>query len=292
MPRAVISCLLFAAVLIGAPAAVAATQRPHATSLRVYQDPSGPGTVAVIATVDLRGFARARDLTSATRKQHVRATLALSDGSSKVVASDRTLVHPLALRGHETRFDFRIPSRRAAALDTSGRVRVRIVLTLNGREAVVQAKARRGLARQGWGTCTFALFCPVVTPEPVPAPSVGFGTGDSSICLAFGGSGYASPFLYQITVVDSAENLLSGPDTPAVQASGAFTDTWNVQPAGGYMGEGGTLSVSGSVPAALLSAPPTTGTGPLVAGYAGPPLDDFGNPITLPYSAAITANDC
>lgn len=285
---------LIAAVAALAPAAALAAPAPKVTSLKIYRTPSGSdkGALTVIAMLDFTGFAKADDVAAGQARPLTRATVTLTGAHHRVVARDSVMVHPLAFRGAPERFDFRIPAARAKALDDA-KVRVRLVVRLKGRSATF-ATARAGTRRavRQFGPAGFCIvFCPV-SQTPPPAPGVAFGTVayDPTACLGFGASGYAQPFLYEITAWDAAQNAIIGGGDSAfnVAPSGAFSDAGAEQPAGNPGGDV-AVTLSGTVPADVLTAAPSAGTGPMVLYDSGAPFGQFANPLELPYQPNLAA---
>lgn len=290
----VASIALIAAVAALAPAAALAAPGPKVTSLKIYRTPAGPdkGALTVIAMLDYTRFAKAGDVVAGQAPPLTRATVTLTGAHHRVVARDSVMVHPLAYRGAPERLDFRIPAARAKALDDA-KVRVRLVVRVKGRSATL-ATARPGTRRtvRQFGLPSFCIiFCPV-NQTPPPAAGVAFGTVsyEPTACLGFGASGYAQPFLYEITAWDAADNGIIGGGNSAftVSPSGAFSDAGFEQPFGN---PGGDVSVtlSGTVPADVLTAAPSAGTGAMVMNDSGAPFGEFANPLVLPYQPNLAA---
>lgn len=295
MHRRLLTSLSILLVLAVAAPVAGAASGPTLTSMRVYREPAGPhaGLLAAIATVDLRGFVRAGDLPTATSGPRARATLLLTNSGKTVRVADSVRIHPAAGAGVPARFDFRIPASRALALGDAIRMKVRITVAIGGRSAAVRplgaGRATRQFGFGGFGGCVVSFICGV-SQQPAPAPNVAFASGNSLVCLAFNGSGYADPALYNVSFWDAAGNALGDSDDPSVAANGTWTDSFWWQPVGGYAENG--PSVTGTVPVAALQAPATSALGPLEVMYTGPQYGLFASPIVLPYSTAPTDNDC
>jgi len=287
--------LITAALFVAVPTALAAP--PTVKTFKTYLAPSGPdkGTLTVLVTVDYRHFATKTDIPRGKRPPRTWAILRLNDGTQTILAADTYRLSPSTRSGAPVRFRFVFPASKARKLDRAALLQVRLSVGLNGHAARLRLDrngARRS-TRQFGGFCLAAFFCGGIN-QPTPSQSVGFGDQDNNVCLSFSGAGYAGPSLGQPSIFDSAGNAVIGGGNSSftVAANGSFSDVGFEQPASTGGGGDITVTLSGSVPTAVLSAPASASTGPLVLNNSGAPWGEFSNPTTLPYSASNSTNDC
>ncbi len=285
--------LMTAALFVAVPTALAA--HPKVKTFKTYLAPSGPdkGTLTVLITADYRHFATKADVPAGKRPPRTWAILRLNDGAQTILAADTYRLSPSARSGAPVRFRFVFPAKKARELDRAALLKVRLSVGLKGHAAhqrLDRNGARRSTRQFDW--CALLLSCGA--DWPAPAAEVGFGTYSNSVCLIFNGSGgYAGPALSQLALWDGAGNALIGGGNSAflVAANGSFSDVGFEQPSSGGVGDI-TVTLSGSLPTSLLNAPANASTGPIVLYDSGAPWGEFSNPITLPYSASVSTNDC
>ena len=284
MNRRIIFFFVLAAVLVFP--ALAAAKAPTFRSFEIYRTPSGPdkGAITVITTLDYRGFAKAADFPAGTLPPVSQAIVTLTGANSAITARDVVRLHPRTRAGAPVRFDFRIPAAKARKLGDR-KVKVAFAISLRGRTTTFATKSKRA-TRQFFPFCF--LFCGV-NPSPPPPPTVAFGpTADNpTICLTFGGP-YSQPTLSQLRASDAAGNMIysGGDSTFAVATDGSFSDVGVEQPAD--IDSGGndvTVTLSGTIPTAVLNGVPPADTGPAVMYDSGAPFGLFPNPIVAPYQS-------
>ncbi|MCX6393010.1 MAG: hypothetical protein NTX95_11045 [Actinobacteria bacterium] len=288
MNRRIILFFVVAAVLVFP--ALAAAKAPTFHSFKIYRTPSGPdkGAITVITTLDYRGFAKAADFPAGALPPVSHAIVTLTGANSAITARDVVRLHPRTRAGAPVRFDFRIPASKARKLGDR-KVKVAFAISLRGRTTTFATKSKRATRQFFPSPGGFCFFCGV-NPSPPPPPTVAFGpTADyPTICLSFGSSGYAQPTLYQIGASDAADNRIysGGDSTFAVATDGSFSDVGVEQPAdidsGGY---DVTVTLSGTIPTAVLNGAPPADTGPAVMYDSGAPFGLFPNPIVAPYQS-------
>ena len=300
------------ALLVGAGSASAHRATLH--DVRLYQVPNGPdkGDLVITARVDVRGqIPDVRRLGDA----FARLSLLLSDGTHRVRVRDRVALGHQHHLGAPARFRFEIPAKRARRLDlakgltwtaTLNRTPSRSARQLNPFALMCQIMAGGvGIRTARFGMCggAFAPAPPQAPPPPPPAPPVAFSTttfygldyaNSISMCVYFGGPGYAKPYVGFVQFSDSIPdasieneayvgNTGDGPQTFPVAADGSFslpgTYTW--------LQDGPTtaVTISGSVPTSILNAAPNASTGAAIISYA--PLLDVPAPVSAPLDQSV-----
>ena len=269
--------------------ALAVAKAPTIQKFKIYRTPSGPdkGAITVITTLDYQGFAKAVDFPAGALPPVSHAIVTLTGANSAITARDVVRLHPGTRAGAPVRFDFRIPAGKARKLGDR-KVNVAFAVSLGGRTTKFATKSKQA-TRQFLGGVFCFLFCSVNPSQP-PAPTVAFGpTADlPTICLSFGSSGYAQPTLSQIQASDAANNMIyyGGDSTFAVATDGSFSDVGVEQPAD--IDSGGndvTVTLSGTIPTAVLNGVPPADTSPALMYNSGAPFGLFTNPIVAPYQS-------
>lgn len=305
--RLVILVTAIAAIaVVIAPTASAKPARAVISHVELYK--AHNGSLVVTAWADLTGHLRdVRRPGDAT----ARLTLRLSDGAQSAVARDLVkLTHSHQL-GTPARFRLVFPARRARLIDTGKRVswtarleRSALRTSRTTRQGFFSIPSLCSLmvltsAQPRQGGCG-SSFPPQPTPPPPPSPPVGFSTfvivdayenyQSLELCVYFGGANYRNPYIGMLSFNDSiptmnnAANVNSkgdGRQSYPVAADGSFsfpgTYVWT------YGGPSIPVTITGNVPASILSAPPNASTGAATASYT--PAQQW---VTPSFSAAYS----
>ena len=270
---------------------LAAAKAPTIQSFKIYRTPSGPdkGAITVISTLDYRGFAKAADFPKGAVPPVSRAIVTLTGTNAAITARDVMRLHPRTRDGAPVRFDFRIPATKARAI-ADRKIKVAFAVSLNGRTSKFVTKTARTTRQLFGGFCLFG-GCQA-NPSPPPAPSVAFGQSPSfpALCINFNGIEYAAPYLYPIQVADATGNSVWGSfgnsiTAYAVRADGTFSAQGFEQPAANPGPGDVNVTLSGAVPASVLTATPAADTGAAVLYDSGAPFGQIPNPVVAPYQS-------
>jgi len=292
---AILVAAIAAIAVVIAPTASARPARAVISHVELYK--AHNGSLVVTAWADLTGHLRdVRRPGDAT----ARLTLRLSDGAHSAVARDLVKLTYSHQLGTPARFRLVFPARRARLIDTGKRVSWTARLE---RSALRTSRT----TRQGFfnfpSLCSLMVcggsFPPQPTPPPPPSPPVGFSTfvivdayenyQSLELCVYFGGANYQNPYIGMLSFNDSiptgnAANVNSkgdGRQSYPVAADGSFsfpgTYVWT------YGGPSFPVTITGNVPASILSAPPNASTGAATASYS--PAQQW---VTPSYSAAYS----
>ena len=287
----VLAVAIAAIAAVMAPAASATPGRAVISHVDLYK--AHNGDFVVTAWADLTG--RLRDVRR-PGDAIARLTMHLSDGTHSAVGSDLVLLTHSHNLGTPARFRMVIPAKRARLINTGKRVTwtARLERTLRragrttrlgffnipsicGLMTLTSAQPRQG----GCGSS----FPPQPTPPPPPSPPVGFSTfaitddygnyQSLELCVYFGGTNYRNPYIGMLEFNDSiptmnnAANVNSvgdGRQAYPVAANGSFsfpgTYVWT------YGGPTIPVTIAGTVPVSILSAPPNGSTGAATAWYS------------------------
>ena len=313
--RLALIALVLAASLVAA--ASASARSAVLRDVRLYQVAKGPdrGDLVITARADVRG-----QLADVHRHgdAFARLTLRLTDGTSRVVGRDVVALGHAHHLGTPVRFRVVIPAQRARRLDlgtgltwtaalsrTSGPDARRSLRRFSPMSTICQILAGGlGLPAARIGLCggAFAPAPPQAPPPPPPAPRVAFSAMscngleecDSwSMCVYFGGPSYANPYVGFLQIADDIpdsnnEAYVSsngfGPQRYRVAADGSYsfpgTSTWYAN------GPTAAVTISGTVPASILSAAPDAATGSATVTYA-PAQEYVPAPPPAPLDQAI-----
>ena len=317
--RRSVICFVVASLALLVGAGSAAAHRATLHDVRLYQVPKGPdkGELVITARANLRG-----QIPDVRRHGDAFAwlSLLLSDGTHRMRVRDRVALGHQHHLGAPARFRFEIPAERARRLDLANGLTWTATLNRTpSRSARVSTRQLSpfalmcqilaggvGIRTARLGMCggAFAPATPQAPPPPPPAPPVAFSAttfygldyaNSVSMCVYFGGPGYAKPYVGFVQFADSIPdpsiendayvgNTGNGPQTFPVAADGSFslpgTYTWL---------QGGpttAVTISGSVPTSILNAAPNASTEAATISYA-PLLDYVPAPVSAPLDQSV-----
>ena len=306
--------VLPAAAAAAAAGSVSAAERAVITDVQLFRDRTGPDRGALVVTARADLTAHAGDI-----RRHgdatARLTIRLSDGTHRAVGADRVTLGRAHAMGTPAYFYIVIPARQAHLLNTKRGLTwtARLERTRRAKSRSMRPRFFAGIpsicglmmlsrATPRFGGCGGSTP-PSPAPPPPPAPPVGFSSlvytddyGDYQslmLCVYFGGPYYRSPFIgyleFNDTIPDTNNNAYvnsdgSGRQAYPIAADGSFafggTYSWYVG------GPTNAVSITGTVPAAILSAAPNASIGPATATYA-PAQQSVPTTLTATFDSAL-----
>ena len=288
---AILVATIAAIAAVVTPADTAAPARAGINHVELYKAHNGSLVVTAWAnlTGHLRDVRRPGDAVA-------RLTLRLSDGTNSAVGRDLVALTHSHNLGTPARFRITFPAKSSRLIDTGKRISwtARLERTTRRRNRATRLgfftipslcsllTLTSAQPRQGPFGCSLP---PQPAPPPPPSPPVGFSTlvntdeygnyQSLELCVYFGGANYRNPYIGMLSFNDSiptmnnAANVNSkgdGRQTYPVAADGSFsfpgTYVWT------FGGPTIPVTITGNVPAAILSAPPNDSTGDASASYA------------------------